>query len=95
MKKYLDSIEQAETLDQLDQITKTAANDKAIHAAALRKAQGRDPQNNGYLKEDTTMTATYTIYDIEALTETQAAKMAEESATIKGHKVYFVDFGGY
>lgn len=37
----------------------------------------------------------YTIRDIEALTEAQAAKMATEAATIKGHQVYFVDFGGY
>lgn len=41
------------------------------------------------------MTATYTIQDIENLTEEQASNMAEESATIKGHQVYFVDFGGY
>ena len=41
------------------------------------------------------MTATYTIHDIEALTENKAEKMAEESAVIKGHKVYFVNFGGY
>ena len=37
----------------------------------------------------------YTIRDIEALTETQAAAMAIESVTVKGHQVYFVDFGGY
>lgn len=37
----------------------------------------------------------YTIRDIEVLTEEQAAKMATEAATIKGHQVYFVDFGGY
>jgi hypothetical protein len=36
----------------------------------------------------------YTIRDIEALTETQAAAMAIESVTVKGHQVYFVDFGG-
>ena len=36
-----------------------------------------------------------TIRDIEALTETQAAAMAIESVTVKGHQVYFVDFGGY
>lgn len=41
------------------------------------------------------MIATYTIRDIEAITEAQAAEMAEEFVTIKGHKVYFVDFGGY
>ena len=37
----------------------------------------------------------YTIRDIEVLTEAQAAEMAIETATIKGHQVYFVDFGGY
>lgn len=41
------------------------------------------------------MTAIYTIHEIEALTENQASEMAKESVTIKGHKVYFVDFGGY
>ena len=37
----------------------------------------------------------WTIHDIEALTEQQAAEMAEISQDIKGHNVYFVDFGGY
>ena len=37
----------------------------------------------------------YTIRDIEALAEQQAAEMAEEVDIIKGHQVYFVDFGGY
>ena len=37
----------------------------------------------------------YTIRDIEALTEEQAAAMAIETASVKGHQVYFVDFGGY
>ena len=37
----------------------------------------------------------YTIRDIEALTEEQAAAMAIEAAEIKEHRVYFVDFGGY
>lgn len=37
----------------------------------------------------------YTIRDIETLTETQAAEMAIETTTVKGHQVYFVDFGGY
>lgn len=37
----------------------------------------------------------YTIRDIEVLTEEQAAAMAIEAAEIKGHQVYFVDFGGY
>lgn len=41
-----------------------------------------------------TATKEYTIRDIEALTETQAAAMAIESVTVKGHQVYFVDFGG-
>lgn len=40
-------------------------------------------------------TKNYTIHDIEALTEEQAAEMAEEMQNIKGHQVYFVDFGGY
>lgn len=37
----------------------------------------------------------YTIRDIEALTEEQAAAMAIEAAEIKEHQIYFVDFGGY
>ena len=37
----------------------------------------------------------YTIKEIEALTQEQAAAMAEETAEIKEHTVYFVDFGGY
>lgn len=37
----------------------------------------------------------YAIRDIEVLTEEQAAAMAIEAAEIKGHQVYFVDFGGY
>lgn len=36
----------------------------------------------------------WTIYDIEALTEAEAARMATDAANIKGHRVYFVDFGG-
>lgn len=40
-------------------------------------------------------TKEYTIRDIETLTEAQAAEMAIETATVKGHQVYFVDFGGY
>ena len=43
----------------------------------------------------TTEKKEYTIRDIEALTEAQAAEMAIEAATVKGHQVYFVDFGGY
>ena len=42
-----------------------------------------------------TPTKNYTIRNIEELTEEQAAAMAVETATIKGHQVYFVDFGGY
>ena len=53
MEKYLDSIEQAGTLDTLDQITEAAAMDdtltgaqyEAVYAAALHKAQTWDPQN--------------------------------------------------
>ena len=37
----------------------------------------------------------YTIRDIEALTEAQAAAKAIEVTEIKGHQIYFVDFGGY
>lgn len=37
----------------------------------------------------------WTIHDIESLTEQQAAEMAESRQDIKGHNVYFVDFGGY
>ena len=42
-----------------------------------------------------TATKEYPIRDIEALTEEQAAAMAIETASVKGHQVYFVDFGGY
>lgn len=41
------------------------------------------------------MPENYTIHEIEALTEVQAAEMATESTEIKGHQIYFVDFGGY
>ena len=37
----------------------------------------------------------WNIHDIEALTEEQAADMALEKMVIKGHNIYFVDFGGY
>lgn len=37
----------------------------------------------------------YTIYDIEALTETNAAALALEKLDVKGHTVYLVDFQGY
>ena len=37
----------------------------------------------------------FTIYEIEALTEAEAAAFAEESTEVKEHQIYFVDFGGY
>lgn len=37
----------------------------------------------------------YTIKDIESMSEANLADMADEVETIKGHTVYFVDFGGY
>lgn len=40
-------------------------------------------------------TYNYTIKDIESMSEANLADMAEEVETIKGHTVYFVDFGGY
>src|SRR5699024_2823118 len=51
--RYLEQVAQADSLDELDSITETAANDdtltgaeyEAVHAAALRKAQRWDPQN--------------------------------------------------
>lgn len=51
--RYMEQVEQADSLDELDSITETAANDETIstveyetiHAAALRKAQEWDPQN--------------------------------------------------
>ena len=51
--RYLEQVAQADSLDELDTITEAAANDdtltgaeyEAIHAAALRKAQDWDPQN--------------------------------------------------
>ena len=50
---YMDEIEAADTLDELDQITERAASDDTltgeeyteIYSAAMRKAQGWDPQN--------------------------------------------------
>ena len=49
---------------------------------------------SSYIKEEIKMTTTatkeYTIRDIETLTEAQAAEMAIEAATVKGHQVYFV-----
>lgn len=52
--RYLEQVEQADSLNELDTITEAAANDDAltsaeyetIYAAALRKAQGWDPQNH-------------------------------------------------
>ena len=35
------------------------------------------------------------IHEIEALTESEAQAMAIESMEIKGHQIYFIDFGGY
>lgn len=35
------------------------------------------------------------ISDIESITEDEAQAMALESLEVKGHNVYFVDFGGY
>ena len=40
-------------------------------------------------------TMDYRIEDIENLTEEHAARFAVERMEIKGHDVYFVDFGGY
>lgn len=37
----------------------------------------------------------YTIRDIQAMTEADAATIALEKLDIKGHTVYLVDFGGY
>ena len=42
-----------------------------------------------------TNTKQYTIHDIRALTEPEAATLALETLTIKEHTVYLVDFGGY
>lgn len=50
---YMEQVEQADSLGELDSITETAANDdtistadyETIHAAALRKAQSWGPQN--------------------------------------------------
>ena len=37
----------------------------------------------------------YNIHEIEALTEEQLSGLAAEKTGIKGHTIYFVDFGGY
>lgn len=37
----------------------------------------------------------WNIKTIEAMTEAQAQEMAEAVMTVKGHKVYFIDFDGY
>lgn len=54
MQKYIDRVRAAEDLDTLDRITEQAANDDTltneeyteVYSAALRKAQGWDPQNS-------------------------------------------------
>ena len=56
---------------------------------------GQALQDKEEIKMTTTEKKEYTIRDIEALTEAQAAAMAIESVTVKGHQVYFVDFGSY
>ena len=40
------------------------------------------------------MEKTITIKDIEALTQSDAESMMEEKLKIKGHTIYFIDFGG-
>lgn len=42
-----------------------------------------------------TIEKNWLIADIEALTESDTQKMAIETMDIKGHSIYFVDFGGY
>lgn len=37
----------------------------------------------------------YTIKDIESMSAADLASFAEEVETIKGHTVYYIDFGGY
>ena len=37
----------------------------------------------------------YIIYDIESLDEKTAQSLSEDHMVIKGHDIYFVDFGGY
>lgn len=41
------------------------------------------------------MEKTITIKDIEALTQSDAESMTEEKLNIKGHTIYFIDFGGH
>ena len=41
------------------------------------------------------MTKEWLIRDIENITEEQARKMADDTREIKGHNIYFIDFGGY
>lgn len=70
MEKYFKAIQQADTLDELDSIAETAAQDETltgaeyetIHAAALNKAQQWNPQNNPQDKpqEGTSAKALYT-----------------------------------
>ena len=53
---------------------------------------------DGQTKTDThtaTQSKPYTIKDIEALTQSDAERLALEVLTVKGHTVYLVDFGGY
>lgn len=38
---------------------------------------------------------TWNIDDIHSITETEAQIMAESHEVIKGHDIYFIDFGGY
>ena len=40
-------------------------------------------------------TRAWDIHEIEALTESEAQEIAIESMEIKGHQIYFVDFGRY
>ena len=41
------------------------------------------------------MTKEWLIRDIESITEEQAREMADDTREIKGHNIYFIDFGGY
>ena len=47
------------------------------------------------MNANTTSEKDWTISMIEALSEDEARKIAQESMQIKEHTVYFVDFGGY
>lgn len=53
--------------------------------------------DNAKRKEESTMNTaakTFNVKNIEAITEDEARNAALESMQIKGHNVYFVDFGG-